>query len=233
MQHVCVCALHPLCVQNVCACSVRAMCLQYMRLQCMYEVCACSVHTVCMQHVHVRVMCMQYVRVHAVCVPQARLTDTCMQCAYRMHAIRVCVCSVRTARMQNVCTQRTPALPAPAGIHYVGQMHEGSMLRVVLDQLTDGQLCWQRLPDPYDEVVLGPHRYQLRAGKDAFVAALEEQFPAEKAAIREFMRLSKVGQWGWGAAGVGGWGRWGPCGSVGVWVGMGVKRRLWRLWGLR
>jgi len=132
MQHVRVCALHPLCVQNVCACSVRAMHLQYMHLQCMYEVCACSVHTVCMQHVHVRVMCMQYVRVHAVCVPQARLTDTCMQCAYRMHAIRVCVCSVRTARMQNVCTQRTPALPAPAGIHYVGQMHEGSMLRVVV-----------------------------------------------------------------------------------------------------
>ncbi|XP_075579083.1 all-trans-retinol 13,14-reductase-like [Pelecanus crispus] len=78
------------------------------------------------------------------------------------------------------------------GIHYVGQMHEGSMLRVALDQLTDGQLCWQRLPDPYDEVCLGPRRYQLRAGKAAFAAALEEQFPAEKAAIREFMRISKV-----------------------------------------
>uniref|UniRef100_A0A8C9LCU3 All-trans-retinol 13,14-reductase n=1 Tax=Pavo cristatus TaxID=9049 RepID=A0A8C9LCU3_PAVCR len=78
------------------------------------------------------------------------------------------------------------------GIHYVGQMHEGSMLRVVLDQLTDGQLCWQRLPDPYDEVALGPRCYQLRAGKAAFVAALEEQFPEEKAAIREFMRLSKL-----------------------------------------
>ncbi|OXB55959.1 hypothetical protein ASZ78_011404, partial [Callipepla squamata] len=78
------------------------------------------------------------------------------------------------------------------GIHYVGQMHEGSMLRVVLDQLTDGQLCWQRLPDPYDEVALGPRRYQLRAGKAGFVTALEEQFPAEKAAIREFMRMSKL-----------------------------------------
>ncbi|XP_009462951.1 PREDICTED: all-trans-retinol 13,14-reductase-like [Nipponia nippon] len=78
------------------------------------------------------------------------------------------------------------------GIHYVGQMHEGSMLRVALDQLTDGQLCWQRLPDPYDEICLGPLRYQLRAGKAAFAAALEEQFPAEKAAIKEFMRLSKV-----------------------------------------
>nr|XP_038024528.1 all-trans-retinol 13,14-reductase-like isoform X2 [Anas platyrhynchos] len=78
------------------------------------------------------------------------------------------------------------------GIHYVGQMHEGSMLRVALDQLTDGQLRWQRLPDPYDEVTLGPHRYQLRAGKATFAAALEEQFPAEKEAIREFMRLSKM-----------------------------------------
>ncbi|PKU31309.1 maguk p55 subfamily member 2 isoform x2 [Limosa lapponica baueri] len=77
-------------------------------------------------------------------------------------------------------------------IHYVGQMHEGSMLRVALDQLTDGQLCWQRLPDPYDEVTLGPRRYHLRAGKVAFATALEEQFPAEKAAIKEFMRLSKM-----------------------------------------
>ncbi|XP_071674095.1 all-trans-retinol 13,14-reductase-like isoform X3 [Patagioenas fasciata] len=78
------------------------------------------------------------------------------------------------------------------GIHYVGQMHEGSMLRVALDQLTDGQLRWQRLPDPYDEVALGPRRFQLRSGKTAFAAALEEQFPAERAAIAEFMRVSKM-----------------------------------------
>ncbi|NXU50667.1 RETST reductase, partial [Turnix velox] len=78
------------------------------------------------------------------------------------------------------------------GIHYVGQMHEGSVLRVALDQLTDGQLCWHRLPDPYDEVSLGPRRYQLHSGKVDFVTALEEQFPNEKEAIKEFMRLSKV-----------------------------------------
>ncbi|NWI12065.1 RETST reductase, partial [Crypturellus soui] len=78
------------------------------------------------------------------------------------------------------------------GIHYVGQMHEGSMLRVALDQLTDGQLAWQRLADPYDVVCLGAREYRLRAGKADFAAALEEQFPGEKAAIREFMRLSKL-----------------------------------------
>ncbi|KAI1230390.1 hypothetical protein IHE44_0010375, partial [Lamprotornis superbus] len=90
-----------------------------------------------------------------------------------------------------VSPHRAPC-PHGTGIHYVGQLHEGSLLRVALDQVTDGQLCWHRLPDPYDEVTLGPQRYLLRSGKVAFVTALEEQFPAEKAAIREFMRLTKV-----------------------------------------
>lgn len=67
------------------------------------------------------------------------------------------------------------------------------MLRVALDQLTDGQLCWHRLPDPYDEVTLGTRRYQLRSGKTTFATALEEQFPEDKEAIREFMKISKVG----------------------------------------
>lgn len=123
-------------------------------------------------------------------------------------------------------------------------MHEGSMLRVALDQLTEGQLRWQRLPDPYDEVALGPRRFHLRSGKTAFAAALEEQFPAERAAIAEFMRVSKVGAqghlpvlvarpqgvvpgplrlavWVWGWCW---WHRW-------VWVGLWVMGgRGWQLW---
>uniref|UniRef100_A0A803YBK6 All-trans-retinol 13,14-reductase n=1 Tax=Meleagris gallopavo TaxID=9103 RepID=A0A803YBK6_MELGA len=190
------CAQPPACIMCVCmqcASHVHALC-----------VCACSVHAMCMHYVCVHAVCMHYVCVHAVCTPCACIMCVCMQCAEHMHAICVCTCTVHAVCVQNACTQCMPALLVPAGIHYVGQMHEGSMLRVVLDQLTDGQLCWQRLPDPYDEVALGPRCYQLRAGKTAFVAALEEQFPEEKAAIREFMRLSKVG--GVGDGGAVGWG---------------------------
>lgn len=118
---------------------------------------------------------------------------------------------------------------------------------MALDQVTDGQLCWHRLPDPYDEVTLGTQRYRLRSGKVAFVTALEEQFPEEKEAIREFMRLTKVWPWGhlpvgvacpqgrlsWGCgvgmvALVGTWGcLWGTVGTqvtavVGTWGWMGV-----------
>ncbi|XP_075774522.1 all-trans-retinol 13,14-reductase-like [Pelodiscus sinensis] len=78
------------------------------------------------------------------------------------------------------------------GIHYVGQMHPAGMLRVAVDQLTDGQLEWVRLEDPYDTVTVGGRHYRLRSGKRAFAEELEEQFPEEKEAIREFLRLSKV-----------------------------------------
>ncbi|CAM5137699.1 unnamed protein product [Natator depressus] len=78
------------------------------------------------------------------------------------------------------------------GIHYVGQMHPKGMLRVALDQLTDGQLEWVRLEDPYDSVTVGDRDYHLCSGKRTFAEELEKQFPAEKEAIREFMRLSKM-----------------------------------------
>lgn len=86
---------------------------------------------------------------------------------------------------------------------------------MALDQVTDGQLCWHRLPDPYDEVTLGERRYLLRSGKVAFVTALEEQFPEDKAAIREFMKLSKVRPWGHLPVGV-------ACPQGGVSLGYGV-----------
>uniref|UniRef100_A0A8C8SMJ1 Amine oxidase domain-containing protein n=1 Tax=Pelusios castaneus TaxID=367368 RepID=A0A8C8SMJ1_9SAUR len=78
------------------------------------------------------------------------------------------------------------------GIHYVGQMHPAGLLRVALDQITDGQLDWVRLEDPYDIVSIGDRLYRLHSGKRAFGEELEKQFPADKEAIREFLRLSKV-----------------------------------------
>uniref|UniRef100_A0A8B9SRP7 All-trans-retinol 13,14-reductase n=1 Tax=Anas platyrhynchos TaxID=8839 RepID=A0A8B9SRP7_ANAPL len=48
-----------------------------------------------------------------------------------------------------------------AGIHYVGQMHEGSMTRFIVDQLTEGQLEWVPMPAAYDAVVLGEPRRRI------------------------------------------------------------------------
>ncbi|NXF41415.1 RETST reductase, partial [Nyctibius bracteatus] len=81
------------------------------------------------------------------------------------------------------------------GIHYIGQIHEGSIMRFVVDQLTEGQLEWARLPAAYDAVVLGePGRgrtYRIYSGKKDYFRGLKEQFPGEEAAIDEFERLLK------------------------------------------
>ncbi|KAM4606855.1 all-trans-retinol 13,14-reductase isoform 1-T1 [Discoglossus pictus] len=77
------------------------------------------------------------------------------------------------------------------GIHYVGQMHEGGMLRVIMDQLTEGQLQWNRLADQYDTITLGQSRYQLYAGKTKFPESLKKQFPGEEKAIDNFVALMK------------------------------------------
>lgn len=43
----------------------------------------------------------------------------------------------------------------PPGIHYLGQLHEGSLLRVALDQITEGQLQFTRLEQHFDTLILG------------------------------------------------------------------------------
>ncbi|NWI34993.1 RETST reductase, partial [Sula dactylatra] len=81
------------------------------------------------------------------------------------------------------------------GIHYVGEMEEGSIVRFMLDQLTEGQLEWAQLPAVYDAVVLGEpgcgRTYRIYSGKKEYFQGLKEQFPKEGAAIDEFERLVK------------------------------------------
>ncbi|XP_075592723.1 all-trans-retinol 13,14-reductase [Balearica regulorum gibbericeps] len=81
------------------------------------------------------------------------------------------------------------------GIHYVGQMQEGSIVRFTVDQLTEGQLEWAQLPAVYDTVVLGEpgsgRTYRIYSGKEEYFQGLKEQFPGEEAAIDEFQRLVK------------------------------------------
>ncbi|KAM4530065.1 all-trans-retinol 13,14-reductase-like [Odontesthes bonariensis] len=82
------------------------------------------------------------------------------------------------------------------GIHYLGQLHENSMLKVALDQITEGQLQFTKLEQHYDTVLLGQpdqrREYHIHAGKTEMAACLKKQFPEEEEAIDEFMRLMKL-----------------------------------------
>uniref|UniRef100_A0A3Q1I4T0 Amine oxidase domain-containing protein n=1 Tax=Anabas testudineus TaxID=64144 RepID=A0A3Q1I4T0_ANATE len=80
------------------------------------------------------------------------------------------------------------------GIHYLGQLHETSLLKVALDQITEGQLQFTRLEQHFDTLILGQpdEEYHIHAGKTEMAANLKKQFPGEEEAIDEFMRLVKL-----------------------------------------
>lgn len=65
-----------------------------------------------------------------------------------------------------------------------------------MDQLTDGQLQWSLMDDPYDVVLIGDvtngRRYNIRTGMQAYCDELKKSFPGEEKAIENFMKLVKV-----------------------------------------
>ncbi|XP_067825051.1 all-trans-retinol 13,14-reductase-like [Heptranchias perlo] len=82
------------------------------------------------------------------------------------------------------------------GIHYIGELHERSFLRTLVDQITDGQLEWVKMDDTFDNVILGDSQtwrtYRLCSGKQNYQDCLKTQFPEEKEAIDKFLELVKM-----------------------------------------
>ena len=76
------------------------------------------------------------------------------------------------------------------GVHYIGEVHKPwSMIRRVFDVITDGQLQWAPMDDNYDRILIGNQRYDFFAGRDAFKEGLKARFPAEAAAIDQYVDL--------------------------------------------
>lgn len=95
------------------------------------------------------------------------------------------------------CLPTCEPLPCSAGIHYIGDLLDHKPFRCMLDQLTNGQLQWEPLENPFDHVVLGPpenrRRYPIYSGRTRFPEELKKCFPGEEKAIDEFVKLVKVG----------------------------------------
>lgn len=85
----------------------------------------------------------------------------------------------------------------PSGIHYIGNLLEHQSFRCMVDHITNGQLQWEPLENPFDHVVLGPpenrRRYPIYSGSTRFREELKKCFPGEEKAIDEYVKLVKVG----------------------------------------
>lgn len=83
------------------------------------------------------------------------------------------------------------------GIHYIGEMDCDGSMRLLSDQLTEGQLQWVPLEKEYDTVVIGDaenaRRYPVCGGRqDEYKKALYKSFPKEKKAIDQYLNFLKV-----------------------------------------
>jgi len=88
-----------------------------------------------------------------------------------------------------------PLFPS-SGLHYIGQVHENSLLRIAFDQISEGQLEFQKLNQHFDTIVIGEgeekREYTIFSGKTEMKAHLMKQFPDDTEAIETFFNIMKV-----------------------------------------
>lgn len=82
------------------------------------------------------------------------------------------------------------------GVHYIGDVgSRKSLTRKMFDFVSDGELEWAAMDVNYDRFFIGEERFDMIAGKRALVESLKARFPAEEAAIDEYMlRMAQVGK---------------------------------------
>ena len=74
------------------------------------------------------------------------------------------------------------------GLHYVGDLEQGSLARGVLDYVTGGELAWNAMPSDFEHVLLPGLDFKVPADLDAYRDRLIAAFPDEAEAIRRYFR---------------------------------------------
>ncbi|CAG06572.1 unnamed protein product, partial [Tetraodon nigroviridis] len=85
------------------------------------------------------------------------------------------------------------------GLHYIGQLHENGLLRIAFDQISEGQLEFQKLRQHFDTLRIGlgedMREYTILSGKTEMKEHLLKQFPDDTEAIEKFFHIMKVPGW--------------------------------------
>ena len=77
-------------------------------------------------------------------------------------------------------------------LHYIGKVHDPrTPLRLIFDEITEGQLKWHKMDQEYDKIVIGNNEFSLIEGLSNFKAKMFEYFPEEKEAINKYIDLIK------------------------------------------
>lgn len=82
------------------------------------------------------------------------------------------------------------------GLHYIGEMQNGTTTRAMFDFVTQGKVKWQKMNDPFDMFVYPDFTFGARTGKENLKHDIINLFPHEKSAIEKYFDdLNKAAGW--------------------------------------
>ncbi len=82
------------------------------------------------------------------------------------------------------------------GVHYIGEMEEGGTGRDVFNYITNGQLKWQKMADPFEKFVYPDFTFDVYSGAKRFEGDLIQKFPHERKAIKKYFKdIRKAAFW--------------------------------------
>ncbi|MBX7057382.1 MAG: NAD(P)/FAD-dependent oxidoreductase [Leptospirales bacterium] len=74
------------------------------------------------------------------------------------------------------------------GVHYIGGLQPGSMLREIFDWISGGAVQWQKMPDPFEKFIYPEFTFAIPDDPAEFQALLEQQFTGERGAIAAYFQ---------------------------------------------
>ncbi|MCB1172741.1 MAG: NAD(P)/FAD-dependent oxidoreductase [Leptospiraceae bacterium] len=82
------------------------------------------------------------------------------------------------------------------GIHYIGNVGEGQMMRGIFDALTQSQVKWQQMPHIFEKFVYPEFTFDVPSNEEEYIKALQERFPDEARAISNYFRdIKSTANW--------------------------------------
>ena len=80
------------------------------------------------------------------------------------------------------------------GVHYIGEMQEGSLTRQCMDLVTGGQVQWHQLDDRFERFVFPDGTFDVPSDPKRYQQKLAELFPSEAAGIKRYFKDLKAAQ---------------------------------------
>ncbi|MCB1156487.1 MAG: NAD(P)/FAD-dependent oxidoreductase [Leptospiraceae bacterium] len=74
------------------------------------------------------------------------------------------------------------------GIHYIGDLAEGSFLKRIFDVITGNKLQWQKMSEPFEKFVYPDKTFSVYGEPEKYISDLIKEFPEEEVAIRQYFK---------------------------------------------